>query len=96
MSASLKPREIILRPHVTEKSMGSLQHQNAYTFVVDSRANKIQIREAVEKIFGVRVKKVNTHIRKGKRKRFRMAMGKKPDLKKALVTLEENYRIDIL
>ena len=96
MSAPLKPREIILRPHVTEKSMGSLQHQNAYTFVVAGRANKIQIRAAVEKIFGVRVKKVNTHIRKGKRKRFRMSMGRKPDQKKAVVTLEENYRIDIL
>ena len=96
MSAPLKPRQIILRPHVTEKSMGSLQHQNAYTFVVDGRANKIQIREAIEKIFNVRVKKVNTHVRKGKRKRFRMTMGKKPDMKKAVVTLEENYRIDIL
>ncbi len=96
MRAPMRPREIILRPHITEKTMGSLQHQNAYTFVVDGRANKIQIREAVEKIFNVRVKKVNTHIRKGKRKRFRMAMGKKPDMKKALITLEENYRIDIL
>lgn len=96
MSSPMLPREILIRPHVTEKSMGSLQHQNAYTFVVDGRANKIQIREAVEKIFNVRVKKVNTHVRKGKRRRFRMSMGKKPDLKKAIVTLEENYRIDIL
>ena len=96
MRAPMRPREIILRPHITEKTMGSLQHQNAYTFVVHPRANKIQIREAVEKIFNVRVKNVNTHIRKGKRKRFRMAMGRKPDVKKAIVTLEENYRIEIL
>jgi large subunit ribosomal protein L23 len=96
MASVMKYREIIRRPHITEKSMGGVQHQNTYTFIVDSRANKIQIREAVEKIFNVRVKKVNTLVRKGKRKRFRMSMGKKPDVKKAVVTLEENYRIDIL
>ncbi len=96
MGRALLPREIIIRPHVTEKSMGGLQHENAYTFVVDRRANKIQIREAIEKIFDVRVKGVNTLVRKGKRKRFKMKMGRKSDEKRAIVTLEENYKIEIL
>ncbi len=96
MPRAWRPREIILRPHITEKSMAGLQHQNAYAFIVDRSANKIQIREAIEKIFDVRVKKVNTMVRKGKLKRFRMAKGRRPDWKKAIVTLEENYRIDIL
>ncbi|MCZ6601825.1 MAG: 50S ribosomal protein L23 [Planctomycetota bacterium] len=96
MPRAWRPREIILRPHITEKSMAGLQHQNAYCFVVAGRANKIQIREAIEKIFDVRVKNVNTLVRKGKRKRFRLTVGKKPDWKKAIVTLEPNYRIDII
>ena len=91
-----RPREIVLRPHITEQSMAGLEHQNAYCFVVDAHANKIQIREAIEKIFEVRVKKVNTLVRKGKKKRFRMTTGKKSDWKKAIVTLQPNYRIDIL
>lgn len=96
MASFSGPREIVLKPHITEKSMAGVQHQNAYCFVVDARANKIQIRDAVQKIFNVRVKKVNTLVRKGKARRFRMTKGKKSDWKKAIVTLEPNYSIDIL
>ena len=65
-----EPRDIILRPIVSEKSYALLD-TGVYTFVVDPRASKIEIREAVESIFGVRVAKVNTLNRKGKRKRNR-------------------------
>ena len=96
MGHRLTPRQIVRKPHITEQSMAGLEHQNAYCFVVDARANKIQISDAIEKIFNVRVKKVNTLVRKGKRKRYRARVGAKSDWKKAIVTLRENYRIDIL
>ena len=89
-------RDVILRPVVSEKSY-TLLDDNAYTFVVHPDANKIEIRQAVEAIFGVRVAKVNTLNRPGKRRRNRRAFtyGKRPDTKRAVVTLVEGDRIDL-
>jgi len=90
------PRSIIIRPVVSEKSYGLLDN-GVYTFVVDPRASKIQISEAVEAIFNVQVTKVNTLNRKGKRKRNRKSMtfGSRPDTKRAIVTLAPGARIDL-
>ena len=90
------PRDVILRPVVSEKSYGLLD-QGVYTFVVSPDANKIEIRQAVESIFGVRVAKVNTMNRNGKRRRNRRSFtyGKRPDTKRAVVTLVEGDRIDL-
>ncbi len=90
------PRDLILRPVVSEKSYGLLE-DNVYTFVVDPRATKIEVREAVEAIFNVRVVKVNTLNRKGKRKRNRRSatFGTRPDTKRAIVTLAPGSRIDL-
>ena len=90
------PRSIIIRPVVSEKSYGLLDN-GVYTFVVDPRATKIEISQAVETIFNVQVAKVNTLNRKGKRKRNRKAatFGKRPDSKRAIVTLAAGGRIDL-
>lgn len=96
MSGSTKGelRDVILAPVVSEKSY-SLLDDNAYTFVVHKQANKTEIRQAVEKIWGVRVLTVNTLNRKGKTKRFRFTQGRRPDTKRAVVKLAEGDRIDI-
>jgi len=90
------PRDVIIRPVVSEKSYGLLD-EGAYTFVVHPDANKIEIRQAVESIFNVRVSKVNTLNRKGKRKRNRRSFtfGKRSDTKRAIVTLAGDDRIDL-
>lgn len=90
------PRDVIIRPVVSEKSY-ALNDVGVYTFVVAPDANKIEIRQAVETIFGVKVAKVNTVNRKGKRKRNRFTRGwdKRSDTRRALVTLAEGS-IDIL
>ena len=90
------PRSIIIRPVVSEKSYGLLD-DGVYTFVVDPRATKIEISQAVESIFNVQVAKVNTLNRKGKRKRNRKSQtfGKRPDTKRAIVTLAAGGRIDL-
>jgi len=85
--ADLKYYDIILKPVITEKSMGMMD-QKKYTFVVHPDANKIQIREAVEKMFeGVKVASVNTINRKGKPKRRGMILGKTALTKRAIVQL---------
>jgi len=90
------PRDVIIEPVVSEKSY-ALMEVGVYTFVVNPRANRIEIREAVEELFGVRVDKVNTLNRKGKRKRNRrqMTFGKRADTKRAIVTLAAGDRIDL-
>ena len=87
---------MILKPVVSEKSYALLD-SNVYTFVVDPRATKVDIRKAVESAFGVRVHKVNTLNRKGKRKRNRRtgAYGQRPDTKRAVVTLAAGDKIDL-
>ena len=90
------PRDIILRPVVSEKSYGLLD-SGVYTFVVSPEASKIEIRQAVQEIFNVQVVKVNTLNRKGKRKRNRrtFTFGRRPDTKRAIVTLAPGARIDL-
>jgi large subunit ribosomal protein L23 len=90
------PRDIIIRPVVSEKSYALLD-RDVYTFIVAPNANKMQIREAVEEIFNVRVTKVNTLNRKGKRKRNRRTFtyGKRADTKRAIVTLAAGDKIDL-
>ena len=96
MSGSTKsgPRDVIIAPVVSEKSY-SLLDDNAYTFLVHPDANKTEIRQAVESIWGVRVLKVNTTNRKGKAKRFRFTQGRRADTKRAVVRLAEGDRIEI-
>lgn len=90
------PHSIILKPVVSEKSY-KIMDENFYTFIVAPNANKIEIRKAVEQIFGVKVLKVNTLNRKGKRKRNRRSgeYSSKPDTKRAIVKLAENDRIEL-
>jgi len=90
------PREIIIRPVVSEKSYAAYD-ANVYTFVVAPDANKIEIRRAVESIFGVKVTNVNTVNRKGKRKRNRRTgtWGNRSNVKRALVSLAPGDRIDV-
>jgi len=87
------PRDILISPVVSEKSYGLLD-EGAYTFLVDPRANKTEIKIAVERTFGVTVRSVNTMNRKGKTRRTRFGMGKRKDTKRAIVTLSEGS-IDI-
>lgn len=90
------PRDVIIAPVVSEKSY-ALMEEGVYTFTVDPRASKPEIRDAVQTIFGVRVAKVNTLNRKGKRKRNRRTFtwGKRPDRKRAIVTLAQGDSIDL-
>lgn len=92
----MDPRAVVIRPIVSEKSY-SLLEDGAYTFLVHPDANKIEIRHAIETIFDVRVAKVNTLNRSGKRKRNRRSLtfGKRPDTKRAVVTLVQGDRIEL-
>ncbi len=88
------PRDIVIRPIVSEKSYAGLE-RNTYTFLVDPRANKTEIKEAIQQIWNVRVLNVNTMNRVGKVKRTRLSTGKRPDQKRAVVTLAEGDSIEI-
>lgn len=87
-------REVLIAPVVSEKSYSMLD-ENKYTFLVAPRANKTEIKIAVEKIFKVRVLKVNTMNREGKRKLNRFGSGKRSDTKRAIVQIAPGQRIDI-
>jgi large subunit ribosomal protein L23 len=87
-------RDVILAPVVSEKSY-SLLDDNAYTFVVHKNANKTEIRQAVEEIWGVRVISVNTSTRKGKSKRYRFTVGRRADTKRAIVKLAAGDKIEL-
>ncbi len=89
------PRDVILEPVVSEKSYDLIEDSNTYTFVVDRRTNKTEVRQAIESIFSVKVLRVNTINRKGKMKRTGWKLGKRSDTKRALVTLAEGDQIDI-
>ena len=89
------PRDVILYPVVSEKSYDLIEDLNTYTFEVDRRANKTEIRQAVQHIFDVDVLKVNTMNRKGKQKRTGWIVGKRSDTKRALVTLAPGDTSDI-
>lgn len=90
----LRPYQIVIRPLVTEKGTHQSTRYNSYTFMVNPLATKVQIAAAVKELFNVRVEKVRTATRKGKMARFRNSMGKQPDWKKAIVTLNEEDKID--
>lgn len=85
------PHDIIIRPWITEKSM-DMQQQKKYVFIVDRRSNKTEIKNALESIFGVKVARVNTINMRGKMKRMGRFEGKRPDWKKAIVTLTEDSK----
>ncbi|PFG17010.1 LSU ribosomal protein L23P [Propionicimonas paludicola] len=87
-------RDILLAPVVSEKSYGLLD-ENKYTFLVSPDANKTEIKIAVESVFGVKVTGVNTSNREGKRRRTKSGWGKRPDTKRAIVSVADGQRIDI-
>ena len=88
------PRDVIVRPVVSEKSYAGLE-SNRYTFLVHPQASKTEIKEAIQKIWNVSVVNVNTLTRRGKVKRNRFTKGKRPDQKRAVVTLAEGDAIEI-
>ena len=94
MTATAEQYDVIRKPIITEKSTMASEH-GAVVFEVAIDANKPQIKEAVEALFGVKVKAVNTTITKGKVKRFRGKTGKRRDVKKAYVMFEEGNTIDV-
>lgn len=88
------PRDVIVRPVVSEKSYAGIE-ANRYTFLVRPDANKTEIKEAIQQIWNVRVLGVNTMTRKGKIKRMRNVAGRRADQKRAIVTLAEGDTIEI-
>ena len=94
MSAKPEHYDVIRKPIITEKSTMASE-AGAVVFEVAIDSNKPEIKEAVEALFGVKVKAVNTTISKGKNKRFRGIKGTRKDVKKAYVTLEEGNTIDV-
>jgi large subunit ribosomal protein L23 len=90
----MDPRDVVLAPVVSEKSY-SLLDDNWYTFLVHPEANKTEIKHAVERIWEVRVVRVNTVSRKGKKKRFRFTQGRRSDTKRAVVKLAQGDKIEI-
>lgn len=87
-------RDIIIKPVVTEKTMNLLA-DNKYTFIVDKRANKTEIKNAIESIFNVKVEKVYTMNVKGKPKRMGRSVGRTPNRKKAIVALKPGQKIPL-
>lgn len=87
-------RDVLIAPVISEKSYGLLD-ENKYTFIVAPDANKTEIKIAVEKVFGVKVISVNTNNRDGKRVRTRRGFGRRPDTKRAIVSVAPGDRIDI-
>jgi large subunit ribosomal protein L23 len=94
--STIDPRhyDVLIAPVITEKATGASEH-NKVVFKVARHATKPQIKEAVEKLFDVKVKRVNTLIRKGKIKMFKGRPGQQQSTKRAVVTLEEGHRIDV-
>jgi len=89
------PHDIIRRPLITEKASDAKDHDNKITFSVDPRANKTEIKSAVEEVFKVKVEKVNIINVMGKPKRLGRSEGRRPDWKKAVVTLAEGQTIEV-
>lgn len=87
--------EVLLRPTITEKST-LLQEEGQYTFEIAPKANKTLVKQAIEKNFGVTVVAVNITVNRGKRKRYGPRFKKRPDVKKAVVTLRAGDRIDLI
>ena len=89
------PRDIIFEPVVSEKSYDLIEDANTYTFLVDPRSNKTEIKQAIAEIFDVDVVRVNVQVRKGKIKRTGWVVGKRKNAKRALVKLAPGDTIDI-
>ena len=94
MSTKAEHYDVIRKPIITEKATMASE-TGAVVFEVAMESNKPQIKQAIESLFGVKVKAVNTTITKGKSKRFRGMLGRRKDVKKAYVTLEEGNTIDV-
>ena len=92
----MNPREVILRPIMTEKSMRQKEEQNTVAFQVRPDANKVEIRTAVETVFNVKVSDVRTMNYEGKMKRMGRYQGRRPDWKKAIVTLAPGHKIELV
>src|SRR4051794_34529829 len=90
----LRPHQVLLRPLVTEKGTHQSTRYNAYGFLVNPLATKVQIAAAVQELFNVRVEKVRTQTRKGKETRTRQVLGRTSSWKKAIVTLNADDKID--
>ncbi|MDC7675330.1 MAG: 50S ribosomal protein L23 [Asticcacaulis sp. 32-58-5] len=94
MAATIRNYDVLLSPHITEKAT-LLSEQNKVVFKVALDSSKDEVASAVEALYGVKVTKVNTIVQKGKTKRFKGIKGRRNDVKKAIVTLEEGQSIDI-
>src|SRR5271156_1571241 len=90
----LDPYQVVIRPVITEKATHISERHNAYTFEVNALATKTEIKEAIETLFEVKVADVRTQNRRGKPRRYRLKVGRMRNWKKAIVTLQEEYRID--
>ncbi len=88
--------EIIKAPVITEKSVAMMQNENVYTFEVDKRANKIQIKDAIKEIFDVEVERVNIINSKPKTKRMGRYVGKTNNVRKAMVKVAEGSKIEVM
>lgn len=87
--------DVVLAPIVSEKSYDMIERRNTYTFLVDPRASKEEIRDAVQALFDVKVVRVNTMNRRGKRVRYGYRYGRRKDTKRAMVTLATGDQIDL-
>jgi large subunit ribosomal protein L23 len=90
----LRPYQVLIRPLVTEKGTHLSTHHNAYTFMVNLHSTKIDVKNAVEDLFNVRVLDVRTQIRHGKKRRYRVRVGEMRDWKRAVVTLHADDKIE--
>ena len=90
----LEPYQVVIRPVITEKATHLSERHNAYTFEVNPLATKTEIKGAIETLFNVKVLDVRTQNRRGKLRRYRMKSGRMRNWKKAIVSLQEEYRID--
>lgn len=95
MSDILNPTDVIRTPVITEKAGAAKDNLNKVTFHVDARVGKVAVKKAVESVFGVGVAKVNIVNTMGKNKKLGRYKGKRPDKKKAIVTLKEGHNIEV-
>jgi len=94
-TVSLSPYDVIRAPVITEKAGDAKDKLNKITFLIDARTGKMAVKKAVEEAFGVKVARVNIINQKGKNKRLGRSAGKRPDRKKAVVTLKEGHNIEV-
>jgi large subunit ribosomal protein L23 len=95
MAINIDEYSVIIRPLITEQGVHFANTKGAYSFEVNKKANKVQVKNAVEKMYDVKVRKVRTANRKGKVRRRGRTTGSKPSWKKAVVFLEPDYHIDL-